>query len=175
METLKALSALIALSTPHEIEPGTTTTYEVPFIGFEIGIGKDNTARLVLDEDSLLVLNEMIDAEERKLPAFLQPQTPKERQVVLVKTFRQRLDAVLQDMKEYRSDLVDPNSWTGPKSDYEDAGETIAQHTLAIRELESAIMRCGMTLKNIGNPNPYPDSYDPTSTKVEPTADNLKL
>lgn len=173
METLKALSSLIASHERHNIDPGTTTTYEVPFIGFEIGIGKDHTARLVMDQDSALALADLL--EEQKLPAFLEPKTPKERQVVLVKTFRQRLDAVLQDMKQYRRDLMDPNSWTGPKGDYVDVGETIAQHTLAIRDLESAIMRCGMTLKNIGNPNPYPESYNPDSTVVEPTADNLKL
>lgn len=32
-----------------------------------------------------------------------------------------------------------------------------------------------MDLKRIGNPNPYPESYNPESSKVEPTADGLKL
>jgi len=57
----------------------------------------------------------------------------------------------------------------------DDASESIAQHTLSIRDLESCIMRQGMTLKCIGNPTPYPNSYDPTSPVVDPTADGLKL
>ncbi len=44
-------------------------------------------------------------------------------------------------------------------------------------------MWLGMRLKALNemqpdalkSPNPYPSSYDPTNTKVEPTADGLKL
>lgn len=57
----------------------------------------------------------------------------------------------------------------------DDQAEVIAQHTLSIRDLESAIMRQGMVLKSIGTPNLYPASYDPTSSVVAPTADGLKL
>ena len=57
----------------------------------------------------------------------------------------------------------------------DDPSEVIAQHTLSIRDLESCIMRQGMALKYIGNPNPYPNSKDPSNTTVEPTADNLKM
>lgn len=63
-----------------------------------------------------------------------------------------------------------------PSGDWgDDQSEAIAQHTLSIRDLESAIMRQGMALKYIGNPNPYPESYNPASSVVKPTADGLKL
>ena len=49
------------------------------------------------------------------------------------------------------------------------------ERSLTITKLQEAIMWLGMDLKRLGNPNPYPESYNPNSTKVEPTADNLKL
>jgi hypothetical protein len=49
------------------------------------------------------------------------------------------------------------------------------ERALAITKLQEAIMWLGMDLKRLGNPNPYPHSYDPSSSVVEPTADNLKL
>lgn len=45
----------------------------------------------------------------------------------------------------------------------------------AITKIQEAIMWLGMDLKRVGNPNPYPESYNPNSSKVEPTADGLKL
>lgn len=36
-------------------------------------------------------------------------------------------------------------------------------------------MWLGMDLKRIGTPDPYPESKDPSSLKVEPTADGLKM
>lgn len=54
------------------------------------------------------------------------------------------------------------------------------ERALAITKTQEAIMWLGMDLKRLGEltgqtSNPYPSSYDPTTTKVEPTADNLKL
>ncbi len=73
------------------------------------------------------------------------------------KEFRGRADALLQGMKAHRADigaaLASPE-----KSEMIDIGEVIAQHTLSIRDLESCIMRQGMALKYIGNPEPYPAS-----------------
>lgn len=86
------------------------------------------------------------------------------------KSRRKELDEVLQRMKETRLNII-----AAPKSECEDHGESIAHATIAIRDAESAIMRLGMVLKNVGNPNPYPTSYDPSSPRVEPTADGLKL
>lgn len=36
-------------------------------------------------------------------------------------------------------------------------------------------MWLGMMLKEMGTPNPYPESYNPENAVVEPTADGLKL
>lgn len=43
------------------------------------------------------------------------------------------------------------------------------------RERSLAIMWLGMDLKRLGPENPYPQSYNPDSAVVEPTADGLKL
>jgi len=49
------------------------------------------------------------------------------------------------------------------------------ERALAITKLQEAIMWLGMDLKRLGNPSPYPHSYDPSSPVVDPTADNLEL
>lgn len=55
------------------------------------------------------------------------------------------------------------------------------ERSLAITKLQEAVMWLGMDLKRINElsevkaPNPYPNSYDPSNTKIEPTADGLKL
>jgi hypothetical protein len=91
------------------------------------------------------------------------------------KEFRKRADDLLQDMKEHNTILKGESLPHGHPEGLLDRGEAIAQHTISIRDMESAIMRQGMVLKNIGNPDPYPESRDPSSTVVAPTADGLKL
>lgn len=55
------------------------------------------------------------------------------------------------------------------------------ERSLAITKIQEAIMWLGMDLKDINeenpgaSPNPYPESYNPASPVVEPTADGLKL
>lgn len=55
------------------------------------------------------------------------------------------------------------------------------ERALAITKLQEGVMWLGMDLKRINEisevkaPNPYPNSYDPSNTKIEPTADGLKL
>lgn len=100
----------------------------------------------------------------------------KEHAIITAKSFRQDADELLQRMKWHKIALTsrahgDPNL----NDACDDSSEVIAQHTLSIRDLESCIMRQGMALKYIGNPNPYPNSKDPSNTIVDPTADNLKL
>ena len=94
----------------------------------------------------------------------------KEDAIRTAKEFRKRADDLLQDMKRHRTELL-----VSPDISKHDHGETIAQHVLSTRDLESSIMRQGMVLKNIGADNPYPQSYNPDSPVVEPTADGLKL
>jgi len=102
----------------------------------------------------------------------------KYRAIIAAKTFRKEAYELLQRMKEHRRSLLACHSIDAKEGDPErflDPQEVIAQHTLSIRDLESCIMRQGMTLKYIGNPNLYPDSKDPSNTVVNPTADGLKM
>lgn len=55
------------------------------------------------------------------------------------------------------------------------------ERSLVVTKLQEGVMWLGMDLKRINeaNPvvcaNPYPNSKDPSNTKIEPTADGLKL
>ena len=50
------------------------------------------------------------------------------------------------------------------------------ERSIAITKLQEAVMWLGMDLKRLGNENPYPSSKDPsTGSKIDPTADDLKL
>lgn len=71
------------------------------------------------------------------------------------KLFRKDLDAILQMIKN------------SPRKS--------RNRSLAITHLEDTIMRLGMDLKDLNEPDPYPESRNPENTVVEPTADGLKL
>lgn len=90
--------------------------------------------------------------------------------VIKSKELRKGLDEVLQNVKSFADDLKAMAEEPGV-----DKGEAIAQCVISRRDLESAIMRQGMVLKAVGRANPYPQSYNPESPKVEPTADGLTL
>lgn len=47
--------------------------------------------------------------------------------------------------------------------------------SLTITKLQEAIMWLGMNLKRLGEPNPYHESLNPESQRIEPTADGLKF
>jgi len=79
------------------------------------------------------------------------PPTP----IIETKTFRVGLDNILQVIKESQR-----------KS---------RERSLAVTRIEEAIMWLGMDLKALGSSNPYPNSYNPENTIVDPTADGLKL
>ena len=55
------------------------------------------------------------------------------------------------------------------------------ERSLVVTKLQEGVMWLGMDLKRINeenpgaSPNPYPNSKDPSNTKIEPTADGLKL
>lgn len=55
------------------------------------------------------------------------------------------------------------------------------ERSLSITKLQEAVMWLGMDLKRINEAkpgaaeNPYPNSMDTSNTKIEPTADGLKL
>lgn len=71
------------------------------------------------------------------------------------KSFRKALDAELQRIKE--------------------SDRKSRERSLAITKLQEAIMWLGMDLKELGAENPYPNSYNPDNTVIEPIADGLKL
>lgn len=77
-----------------------------------------------------------------------------EKEVKDTKQCRKDLDEVLQKVKQLNS-----------------SRET----SLAITKIQEGIMWLGMNLKRLNEPNPYPDSYNPSNAKIEPTADGLKL
>lgn len=70
------------------------------------------------------------------------------------KLLRMRLDSNLQDLRSL------PGS---------------RERSLAITKLQECILWLGMDLKRLGEPNPYPNSYNPENTVIDPTADGLKL
>ena len=165
MRTIRLLSKLLSLhtltSSPSKRE------YHSPHQEIGIGIGDDHSATLTIDNDALDELYKMMGViPEASTKDFL---------VRTAKQFRAELDDVLQDLKQHRCYLTSDTLRETHQVDHEDHGEAIANLTISIREVESAIMRLGMVLKHTGNPNPYPTSKDPSTCKVEPTADNLKL
>jgi hypothetical protein len=93
------------------------------------------------------------------------------------KSFRQDLDRVLQEIKRH-SDYTDmPSKGIAPVH----GARRSPQRDIAIIKIQEAIMWLGMDLKAINEenpgaaPNPYPESYNPQSPVIEPTADGLKL
>ncbi len=84
-----------------------------------------------------------------------------EEAIKIAKELRVKLDGVLQEAKDYRDLLGIPDA---------------KRHaSISITAIEDAIMRFGMVLKSLGTENPYPNSYKPENTIVDPTADGLKL
>lgn len=75
-------------------------------------------------------------------------------EVIADKQLRKSLDAQLQELKQ----LVPSR-----------------ERALAITKLQESIMWLGMDLKRLNEANPYPNSKDPSNTKIEPTADGLRL
>lgn len=87
------------------------------------------------------------------------------------KDWRRQLDGILQSIK-CDSHPTAPYAWE----------RSSRERSLAVRKLQAAIMWLDMDLKAINNEspseettNPYPQSYNPESPVIEPTADGLKL
>lgn len=75
--------------------------------------------------------------------------------IIETKTLRRDIDAILQRIKE--------------------STRKSRERSITDTKLTEAIMWLGMDLKALNEPNPYPNSKDPTNTKIEPTADGLKM
>jgi hypothetical protein len=76
------------------------------------------------------------------------------KEVPAIKQLRKDIDGIIQRVKEL------------------DACEEALICRLRLTE---AVMWLGMDLKRLNEPNPYPESKDPTSMRIEPTADGLKM
>jgi hypothetical protein len=90
-----------------------------------------------------------------------QQQQTTEDKVRQAKTWRVKLDGILQEMKDQQ--VIDGR------------GEYSRHLSLSITHLEDTIMRQGMRLKYLSDEKPYPSSYKPESPVVEPTADGLRM
>ena len=53
--------------------------------------------------------------------------------------------------------------------------EPCRETSICITKLQEAVMWLGMDLKRLNQPNPYPESKNPDSMRIEPTADGLKM
>jgi len=85
--------------------------------------------------------------------------TPIELEISKIKGARVAADQVIQDLR---------------------AMVPTPERNVAIVKFQEGIMWLGMDLKRIKaesgvGENPYPESYNPASTRIEPTADNLKM
>lgn len=89
--------------------------------------------------------------------------------IAQTKQLRKELDQVLQNLRR-DSD----KNFTGERSP-DHVVRISRERSLALTKIQEAIMWLGMDLKDLGTPSPYPQSYNPESTVVEPTADGLKL
>lgn len=77
-----------------------------------------------------------------------------DRDIKANKQLRMSLDKQLQNLKNC------------PKS---------RERSLAITKLQESIMWLGMDLKRLNEPNPYPNSYNPENSIIDPTSEGLKL
>ena len=79
----------------------------------------------------------------------------KDEMVVQTKMLRKELDFHLQILKN--------------------AERKSRERSIAVTKLQEAIMWLGMDLKDLNEPDPYPNSYNSANTIVDKTADGLKL
>lgn len=76
------------------------------------------------------------------------------KEVPAIKQCRKDIDEIIQKVREL---------------------ESCRETSLVITKLQEAVMWLGMDLKRLNEPNPYPESKNPTSMRIEPTADGLKM
>ena len=95
--------------------------------------------------------------------------------VAATKQLRKEIDETLQNLRR----SADRN-FTGFR-DPDFPVRASRERALAITKLQEAAMWLGMDLKAINEeapgtcPDPYPESRNPNSPRIEPTADGLKL
>jgi hypothetical protein len=96
--------------------------------------------------------------------------------IILDKELRRDIDAIIQKLKGV---MPPPRGAIG--GDPAPVIRGSRERSLAITKLQEAVMWLGMDLKAINDEtpgaieNPYPNSKDPSNTKIDATADGLKL
>lgn len=75
-------------------------------------------------------------------------------EVPAIKQLRKDTDVIIQRVKEL---------------------EPCRETSIVITKLQEAVMWLGMDLKRLNQTDPYPESKNPNSMRIEPTADGLKL
>lgn len=53
--------------------------------------------------------------------------------------------------------------------------EPCRETSIVVTKLQEAVMWLGMDLKRLNQPDPYPESKNPNSMRIESTADGLKM
>lgn len=76
------------------------------------------------------------------------------REVPAIKQLRKDTDDIIQRVREL---------------------ELCRETSIVITKLQEAVMWLGMDLKRLNQPNSYPESKNPESMRIDPTADGLKL
>lgn len=101
--------------------------------------------------------------------------------VRISKELRVELDSTLQKLKQANGEIVLKVEAGAAVPDLKDIQRKSRERALAITKIQEAIMWLGMDLKGLkeaglsDEPNPYPESYNPASGEVAPTAQGLKL
>ena len=76
------------------------------------------------------------------------------KEVPAIKQLRKDIDEIIQRVREL---------------------DSCRETSIVITKLQEAVMWLGMDLKRLNEPDPYPESKNPNSMRIDPTADNLKL
>ena len=98
-----------------------------------------------------------------------------EAHIILDKELRRDIDVIIQRLKDASG--LKNGGYISPPDEWRASRE----RSIVVTKLQEAVMWLGMDLKAINdeNPgaieNPYPNSKDPSNTKIDATADGLKL
>ena len=76
------------------------------------------------------------------------------KEVPAIKQLRKDIDEIIQRVREL---------------------DSCRETSIVITKLQEAVMWLGMDLKRLNQPDPYPESKNPSSMRIEPTADGLRM
>ena len=76
------------------------------------------------------------------------------KEIPAIKQLRKDIDEIIQRVREL---------------------DSCRETSIVITKLQEAVMWLGMDLKRLNQPDPYPESKNPSSMRIEPTADGLRM